>query len=245
MARRVRKVRPQGAARAHTAVRALAVSPADVARLASRWPWVRQCALARAANADPLASDRRCLELIIESLTSPWTRNAARRALVAWLPFGPDRGGPRLAEPYLAILRRAARHSLPYRHAAFVIAALNALARLDDVEARSVAEHFIADAVEAPRGAAKPLEPWGGFPETYRGSFPQASPPDLADTFRRVRHAAAACLARLDRAQERQRLRGRLVSPADAPTDGLLRPAECGAPLDDPNLVRPAPPPET
>jgi hypothetical protein len=145
----------------------------------------------------------------------------------------------------LAVLRHAALESLPYRHAGFVIAVLGALARLGDVESRGVAVHFLADAVESPSGAPSPQEPWGAFPETYTGARRSAPPPDLADTFLEVRHAAAACLKRLDRAQERLQRRGSLVSPAAPPTDVLLRPADPRTPGHDPNLVRPASPPDT
>ncbi|MBM3493831.1 MAG: hypothetical protein FJX72_05850 [Armatimonadetes bacterium] len=244
MASRKRKVGSRDARRARSSLARVVVSPGDVARLASRWPWVRQLALRRAEAADPLVSDRRCLELMIESLASPWTRNAARRALVTWLSLVSNQGGLSLDYRQLAALRNATFQSLPYRHAGFVIATLGALARLDDVEGRVIAMHFLAD-VEPHIGTTPPYGRRGSQPRsTPRHSRPGSSD-DYADTFRQVRDAAAACLRRLDKAQERLRRRGSLVSPADPPTDVLLRPAEAGIPSHDPNLVRPASPPET
>lgn len=244
MASRLRKVRPRSARRKRAAVAPVAVSPGDVARLGSRWPWVRMLALKRAQAAAPLSSAPQCLELIVNSLASPWTRNAARKALVTWLPLVSNRGGLRLGDRQVVLLRQTTRRSLPYRHASFVVAALGALARMDDVESRSVAEQFLTDAVQVPTGAAPAHDPWGGLPQSFWGTQRWAQPYDQLERFSQVRRAAGECLQHLNVVQEQRLQRGVLVSPADPPTDVLLRPANPGTPGHDPTLVRPASPPE-
>jgi hypothetical protein len=198
---------------------------------------VRLPALIRAREADPFQSDPGALGLIIESLASRWTRSLAREALAEWLYLVQARDDPALSDHQLQALRRAVVHSLPYTHADFLIAALGALARMDDADARSAAEHVLGGAQDA-RGEPSS---WRRGPQ-LTNLLPEAR--DRGPVLGCVRQAARACLNHLDWVREQEHLRGSLLTPADPPDDSLLRPAMPSALEEDATLVRPAEAPD-